>query len=86
MAVVVPPHVFRQIQRQSFFSHAAFGGELAFQIAPETFQTIDVRPASHVLALAVVDQTVHVTVCRNARVRLPRVAVDDGTAFHAVRN
>ncbi len=42
--MVIPPDIFREIQRQTLPADAALGSESPLEIAPEAFQGVDVGP------------------------------------------
>ncbi len=64
--MIVAPHVLCQIQGQPFAADSTFGSQPAFQIPPEAFQAIDVRPVpTPKLAVVMVDQAMDITLGGN---------------------
>ncbi len=82
--MIIAPYILCEVERQPLTPDASFGSQAALEVAPEAFQTIDMSPPRPVeVALAMVDEPVHVPLRRDARVVLPGIGTDDRAALDA---
>ena len=76
--MILAPHVLCQIQGQPFAADSTFGSQPAFQIPPEAFQAIDVRPVPTLkLAVVMVDQAMDTAVGGHPGVEPQGIGADD---------
>src|SRR5688572_28591507 len=85
--MVVPPDIFRQVQRQTLLANATFGRQPALEVAPESLQAVDMVVAGVTcVPAAVIDQPMDVALGGNAGVARPHVGADNGASPDATTN
>src|SRR3972149_12228233 len=85
--MVIPPNILSQIEGQPLTADASFGGEPSLEVAPKAFQTVDmvvIRP--YILPLAMLDQTMDLSLCGDPGIALPGVRTNHRTSLDPLTN
>ena len=80
--MIIAPDIFSQVQGQSLLAYSSFGRQSSFQIAPETFQAINLLPfAVAVLCRMVFNPATNLAFSGNAGVTRPRIGTNTIASF-----
>ena len=85
--MIIALDIFSQVKGQSLLAYSSFGRQSSFQIAPETFQAINLLPfAVTVLCRMLFYQAMNPAFSGNACVTLPRIGTDATPNFYPSRD
>lgn len=78
--MIISPHIFSKIKRQSFFSDAAFSCKPSFQIPPKSLKPIYVLALTiTIFIFAMFHYSVYIAFSSNASITFPGIRADYGT-------
>jgi hypothetical protein len=84
-SMIIPPHIFSKIQRETLFTNTSFCSKSSFQISPESFKAIYmITLLVRVLTLAMLYKTMYIAFSSNSRIALPRIRAYRGTPLHTL--
>jgi hypothetical protein len=78
--MIIPPYIFRKIQRETFLANTTLSSKSPFQISPESFKSIYVITLLiRVFTLAMFYQTMYIALGSDSRITFPRIRANRRT-------
>ena len=84
MSMIVSPHIFSQIKRQSYSTDTTFSSKPSFKVSPESLKAIYmIALFIAILAFAMFYQTMDITFRSNASVTFPSIRTNGRTLYRS---